>query len=115
MSEDASPGPFNAADAEQFNAADAVAVAERKRKADRAETKRLAALKTVMSTREGRRYVWWLLDQCGVFRTSFTGNSTTFFNEGQRNVGLILMGDVNAACPEQYLVMINEAKEDTHV
>ena len=107
MTDEVSPEPFNAADVQ--------AVAERKRKADRSETKRLAALRTVMGTKEGRRYVWWLLDQCGVFRTSFTGNSTTFFNEGQRNVGLILMGDVNAACPEQYLVMINEAKEDAHV
>ncbi len=107
MTEDASP--------EVYDAADAAAVAKKRQSADRAETKRHNALRTVMATNQGRRYVWWLLDQCGVFRTSFTGNSTTFFNEGQRNVGLILMGDINAACPEQYLVMINEAKEDAHV
>ncbi len=102
-------------DIERFDAGDADAVAGQRQRADRAETRRLAALKTVMATAEGRRYLWWLLDRCGVFRTSFTGDNSTFFNEGMRNVGLMVLGDVNAACPEQYLVMINEAKEDDHV
>ncbi len=100
---------------EFFNAADPEAVSRKKRKADRADSLRLAAFKAVMATREGRRYLWWLLDRCGVFRTSFTGNSTTFFNEGQRNVGLMLIADITTACPEAYIVMLNEAKEDAHV
>ena len=97
---------------ETFDAGDAGSVAGRRRRADRAEARRLAALTAVMATAEGRRYLWWLLDSCGVFRTSFTGDNSTFFNEGMRNVGLMLLGDVNAACPEQYLVMVTEAKGD---
>jgi hypothetical protein len=102
-------------DSEMFNAADPAAVDKKRRKAGRVEDRRLTAFKAVMATREGRRYVWWLLDQCGVFRTSFTGNSATFFNEGQRNVGLMLIADINAACPEQYIVMLDEARDDTNV
>ena len=99
---------------ETFNAADPEAVGQKKRKADRSENARLNAFKAVMNTRDGRRTIWWLLEQCGVFRSSFTGTESTFFNEGQRNVGLILIADINAICPEQYLVMLTEAKEDTH-
>ena len=100
---------------EAFNAADPDAVGRKRRKADRSESTRIAAFRAVMATREGRQYLWWLLEQCGVFRTSFTGDSTTFFNEGGRNVGLILIADINAACPEQYVVMLTEAKEDSNV
>jgi len=100
---------------EAFNAADPESVGRKKRKAERNENSRIAAFRAVMATREGRQYVWWLLEQCGIFRTSFTGNSTTFFNEGQRNVGLVLIADINAACPEQYIVMLTEAKEDSNV
>jgi len=102
-------------DTEVFNAADPAAVDKKTRKADRVENRRLAAFKTVMASREGRRYVWWLLEQTGVFRSSFTGNSTTFFNEGQRNVGLMLVADINAAAPELYIVMLDEAKDDSNV
>ncbi|MDA8231577.1 MAG: hypothetical protein M0006_09585 [Magnetospirillum sp.] len=101
-------------DTDIFNAADADAVGREQRKAERAESRRLAAFKAVMATPEGRRYVWWLLERCGVFRTSFTGDSATFFNEGQRNVGLTLLGDIHAVCPEHYLTMLTEAEEDTN-
>jgi hypothetical protein len=87
------------------SAADALALAKR------AEEKRLAAFRAVMATPEGRRWIWWLLDRCGVFRTSFTGDNATFFNEGSRNVGLMVIADINAACPDFYLTMMTEAKD----
>lgn len=67
--------------------------------------------KKVMSQKWGRRFVWRQLEVAGVFRTSFTGNSQTFFNEGMRNSGLRLMALINAECPEQYVVMLNENVE----
>lgn len=96
----------------QFNAADESQVKDRKRKDERARDIELADMKKLMAIREGRRFVWRLLDRAGVFRTSFTGNSTTFFNEGMRNIGLIVLADVMAACADQYVVMMNESKED---
>jgi hypothetical protein len=68
-------------------------------------------MRQVMSSVEGRRFVWRLLERAGVFRTSFTGNSTTFFNEGMRNMGLMVLGDVHEACAESYIVMMNESKQ----
>lgn len=95
-----------------FNAADESQVKDRRRKDERLRDIELADVKKLMSQREGRRFVWRMLDRAGVFRTSFTGNSTTFFNEGMRNIGLIVLADVMAACADQYVVMMNESKED---
>lgn len=95
-----------------FNASDEAQVGQRKRKDERIRDIELADVKQLMSSREGRRFIWRMLDRTGVFRTSFTGNSTTFFNEGMRNIGLIILADVQAACAEQYIVMMNESTED---
>jgi hypothetical protein len=96
-----------------FNASDESQVKDRKRKDERLRDIELADVKKIMGSYEGRRFMWRLLDRAGVFRTSFTGNSTTFFNEGMRNIGLIVLADVMAACADQYVVMMNESKEDT--
>ena len=57
--------------------------------------------------------MWWLLERCGVFRSSFTGDAATFFNEGIRNVGLMVIADINALCPDQFATMMTEAKDPT--
>ena len=68
--------------------------------------------KWLMDDRRGRRIMWRLLERTGVFRSSFTGNSETFFLEGQRNVGLMLMAQIHDACPEKYTAMLEEQKHD---
>lgn len=97
--------------AKTFNASDEDQVKTRKRKDERERDRELADIRLVMSSVEGRRFVWRLLEKAGVFRTSFTGNSTTFFNEGMRNMGLMVLGDVHEACASEYIVMMNESKE----
>lgn len=97
--------------AKTFNASDEDQVKTRKRRDERVRDRELADLRLVMSSVEGRRFVWRLLEKAGVFRTSFTGNSTTFFNEGMRNMGLMVLGDVHEACAAEYIVMMNESKE----
>lgn len=51
-------------------------------------------IKAVLSTREGRRFIWRLLTIGSLFRTTFTGNSTTFFLEGHRNLALLILNDI---------------------
>lgn len=65
----------------------------------------------LMSDKRGRRFVWRLLAKTGVFRSSFTGNSETFFREGARNVGLMLLAEINEHSPEQYTLMLKEQRE----
>lgn len=64
----------------------------------------------LMSTAQGRRIVWTELGEAGVFRTSFTGNSETFFKEGQRNIGLLKLNRVMLHAPNQFLTMMAENK-----
>ena len=62
----------------------------------------------VVSTEQGRRFLWDLLGFTGIYRSSFTGNSSTFFNEGRRDVGLRIMGQIHEHAPEAYLAMLKE-------
>lgn len=47
--------------------------------------------KVFMRTAAGRRVLQDLLAFTRVFELSFTGNSQTFYNEGQRSVGLKIL------------------------
>lgn len=67
----------------------------------------------VLESPQGRRVIWKLLEAAGVFSVSFTGdNNATNFNEGRRSEGLRLFSDVMAFCPELYMTMAKEAKDD---
>lgn len=94
------------------NAADQEQVAAAKEKQLRGRERELEDVRLVLGTPQGRRLFWRYLEECGVFRTSFTGNSTTFFNEGQRNIGLKIMADINDADPAFLAVMTKESKTD---
>jgi hypothetical protein len=65
-------------------------------------------LKEVMSTAQGRRFVWRLIRQSGTFDVSFTGNNTTFFNEGRRSVGVELMTEAQSVAAADYVHMLTE-------
>lgn len=70
------------------------------------------ALRWVMSQPQGRLFIWTLADMCGESRTSFTGNSGTFFNEGQRNVWLRLKADILDHAGERFWEMVKENTVD---
>lgn len=65
----------------------------------------------LMSQARGRRFIWRLLERTGLHRSSFTGNSTTFFNEGMRNVGLQIQTDLLEHCADDYVKMLLEQKD----
>lgn len=74
-------------------------------------------LRAVMASAEGRRVVYRLLEQAGVYRLSFAGEAPllTAFNEGMRSVGLSLAAAVTAASPAAYTRMLQEnAMGDTN-
>jgi len=74
-----------------------------------------ADVKWLMSQRRGRRMVWRLLHQAGVFRSSFSTNAMQMaFAEGMRDRGVRLLDLIHEACPEQYHVMMKERNERTN-
>lgn len=75
----------------------------------------LEALGDILKTEKGRAFYWYLLCECGVFTSSFTGDNYTFFREGERNVGLKLLGFMNEVAPDAYVLMMKEAKGNLNV
>lgn len=68
-------------------------------------------LKWMMSSKRGRRIIWRLLEQSGVYRLSFDQNAMRMaFNEGNRNFGLALLSKVHELTPELYSTMVQEQK-----
>lgn len=66
----------------------------------------------VMGSEHGRRVIWSLLEKGKVFSPCFAGDPhVTAFNEGQRNLALVLFQRVMTHCPDQYLKMAAEASE----
>ena len=66
----------------------------------------------VMNSEQGRRVIWSLLEKGQVFGTCFNVEpNIAAFNEGQRNLALVLFQRVMAHCPDQYLKMAAEASE----
>jgi galactose-1-phosphate uridylyltransferase len=83
---------------------------ERAAKAQR--DKEIEDFKEVVRTKQGRRFIWRLLEEAGVYRSSFTGTSQTFFLEGQRNMGLLLIREIHEICPDVYTTMLKEQESN---
>lgn len=66
-------------------------------------------VKWLMADKRGRRIMWRLLAEAGIYRTSFNNSgSVTAFNEGKRQIGLVFVGEVNDYAAHQFLVMLKE-------
>lgn len=94
--------------AEQERAAVETAAEERRQREAQAND-----LRHVMRSKEGRRFVYRQLSEAGLYRLSFDVSSDrlTAFNEGARNRGLQLLGEIMEVCPDRYTEMLNEQQE----
>ena len=92
-----------------YNAAERKDVREAAKAARLHDSNRLEIVRGIMSLPAGRHYIYSLLASCHVFASTFSGNALqSAFSEGERNVGLRLLADIMSACPERYLLMIQE-------
>lgn len=72
----------------------------------------IADFKWLMGDSRGRRFMWRTMGSCRIFQGSIgPTDAITNFNEGQRNVGLLLLSQVNNLTPELYAVMAAENVE----
>ena len=67
-------------------------------------------IKWLMSHKQGRRIVSRLMGETGVYQTSFTGSSETFYREGRRAIGLLITDEVTRHAWSDYLQMLTEQK-----
>lgn len=70
-------------------------------------------LRAVLSSVSGRRFIWRLLERGGVFRSSFNAESDSYtaFNEGRRNLGLLVLNDILEADLDAFTLMQRESVE----
>ena len=95
----------NAGDKEQVRRA---AKSEKQRRAEQ-----LNDLHAVLQTAEGRRLLWRYIKRCGVWEPSFRENPLVMAkNEGERGIGLMLVGECEEADPEAMAKMRAEAVQE---
>lgn len=76
------------------------------------EASRQAVLVDIMSTTEGRAYIWADLEYCRVFEDPFSGEALTeAFTKGIRTVGLKKLTELMSYCPDQFILAMREANE----
>lgn len=87
------------------------AQAERKRKTQAEQ--HAADMKWVMSAPAGRRVMWSLLGDLGLYRTPYAGENTNaaHFNIGQHSAALKLNAQLIETAPDEYDLMGREARD----
>ena len=94
------------------SAADRKSIRRREKQARIDAASSAAVIRNVMSTVEGRAWLWSFLSDCHIFSTSFTGDAlTSAFAEGERNVGQRLLNTITSTCPDEYI----QAMRESHV
>ena len=91
-----------------FDANDPDAVRQRRESSKRTEEARIRGLRVILASTDARTWLWDLLGSTGLYKSSFTGNSQTFFLEGQRNIGLMIQADIVKHSPDALLSMMKE-------
>lgn len=82
---------------------------------EKARIRELSDVKVVMSTEAGRRFLYRMLVDAGIYVCSYqAGQSSehTAFKEGNRNSGLRLMDELQQASPELFIKMQVENRNE---
>lgn len=111
MRETARPSETSAVPATERDSPDA---AEKATQAALAAQTEIDDLRWLMAAKQGRRFIWRLLGESGLYRPSYVPGATdamaVAYHEGARNTGLKLLGLITEHCPERLSEMQKEAR-----
>lgn len=94
-----------------YNASDRKDIRRAEKAAKHVESSRVEFIRAALSTPQGRIWFHQLLSACHIFSTTFNGNAlNAAFAEGERNVGLMVYGDIVTHCPDEFVRMMREAQ-----
>lgn len=98
--------PYDAGDPEQVNQA--------RKRAGRKKRDELDFMKHIMEMQQGRAWMYKLLEDCKCFGSPIVPGDPyfTYHNIGEQNIGKRLLIEINEAAPEEYVLMMREAKTD---
>jgi hypothetical protein len=73
-----------------------------------------ANTRELLKTRQGKDFIWYVLDRANLYSDVFTGDNQTFYLEGRRSVGLAvlqLLEDIDPTAYPRLLLDRNKSKE----
>lgn len=92
------------------NAANRRSVREAERASREADRERGQVLTGVMSTTQGREWLWSRLESTHIFASTYNDSPTRMaYLEGQRTAGLDLLADIMHWCPDLFIQAMREA------
>ncbi len=95
----------------EFDVGDRKHVEKKNRKVKLTENQANIAIRGVMGCPEGRAFFWWMLEECHVHHNGFNTNGLTMaFNLGERNIGLKFEARLAEVCPDEFALMMTEAR-----
>jgi hypothetical protein len=98
---------------EPANASSRKSIREAEKAARIRDRQRREVITSLMSTRPGRSWLWDTLSSCSIFSTTHVPSDAlgSAFQEGRRSMGLALLSDILAACPDQFILAMREHNE----
>lgn len=101
-------------DSKPYDAGDEKDVAKARRKAHNESKQEISDLHAIMNTAAGRRTMWRLLSNCGIYHESYSSDPLLMANrEGSRKIGLQYVVLLTTHCLEKYQLMEKEQRERT--
>jgi hypothetical protein len=94
------------------NAADEKQVKEGAKREKSHRDREIDDIRQVMSSPQGRRFIWRLLGHCGVYESIWEASAKIHYNAGKQDVGHFLLAEVVQANEELYSLMIKESKKE---
>ena len=112
MSEPAATAEAEIVGGVSYDTSDPAVVNNARKKAGRQKREELSVVGALMETRQGRGWLYGMLERTHIFQPSFVPGDThqTAFREGERNVGLMILADIQASAPQLYTVMVDEGR-----
>jgi len=69
--------------------------------------------KWLLAHKQGRRLVWWMMGEAGVFRNPWRPSASEHsFVSGAMNQGQMLLTKIFEIAPDQFTIMLKEAHDD---
>tara|TARA_Y100001951_G_C11127139_1_gene176132 strand:- start:8 stop:328 length:321 start_codon:yes stop_codon:yes gene_type:complete len=88
---------------------------KRKKKHDLQVSREKEDMSKMLNNPAGRRVLWRIMDQSKLLAPDmFTGNSTTFYNLGKRDLGLWLYNQIMGSEPKAFLTMMNDQLQENN-
>lgn len=90
------------------NASDYEQIKNAKKKEKITRENELDDIRVVLSSPEGKRFLWRILAKCKTFESIFEQSAKIHYNAGQQDVGHFLMSEIIEADEEILFRMMNE-------